>query len=119
MMAQPRLGHVDARPATRPRTPAEVEVLPLHEERLVEAAELEQHAAPDEHRCAVRAHGWHDAVRRRVVLEMEAGYVLVPQAPPREPRARVDHAAVVLAELRGVGREASLVRVERLAEVRE
>ena len=43
-VAQPRLGHVDARPAARPRAPAEVEVLPLHEERLVEAAELEQRA---------------------------------------------------------------------------
>ena len=37
-----RVGHVDARPAAEPRAPAQVEVLEVHEHRLVEAAEFEQ-----------------------------------------------------------------------------
>src|SRR5436190_22871071 len=47
-------GHVDRLPAAKPGAPAHVDLLELHEERLVEAAELEQQVAPDEHRGTVR-----------------------------------------------------------------
>src|SRR5205814_4601934 len=45
---QRRSGDVDRRPAAQPRAPAEVEVLPVEEEGLVEAAELVEAAAPHE-----------------------------------------------------------------------
>ncbi len=51
-----RPGHRRCRPAAQPCPPAKVEILPLHEERLVEAAELAEDARRDEHRGAVRAH---------------------------------------------------------------
>src|SRR5947207_1211763 len=105
-MSHASSGNIDGRPAANPRAPAEVEVFPLHEEGLVEAAELQMLAPPNEHRGAVRAHRWNDVRRRRDRIEMEAGKELAQQPAARQRRARVNRPVAVPLELLRVSREA-------------
>src|SRR6185437_5945266 len=75
-----RVRHVYARPAASPCAPAKVQVLPLHEEGRIEAAELEQLRPPDEHGRAVCADRRNRLAGGDIVLEMEPGDVLVEHA---------------------------------------
>ena len=116
-MAQPRVRDVDAAAPAQPRAPAEVEVLPLHEERLVEAAELEQQLAADEHRGAVGAHRRDDLGRSATtVIEVETRDVLAEEPAAGEGRARLDVARRVPVDLAGIGGEER--RVLRRARLR-
>ena len=110
---QPGVRDVDAAVATQPRAPAEVEVLPLQEEGLVEAAELEQELAADEHRGAVGAHCRHGLAAGDVVIEVETRDVLPQEPPAGERRARLHVAPSLPVDLAGVGREERAVRGER------
>src|SRR6266571_4206343 len=81
--------HVHSRPLAQPGAPAEIQILPFHEKRLVEAAELEHHLAAHEHRGTVRAYGWGELRRLDQVVEMQSGEILARHPAGADGRARV------------------------------
>ena len=105
--------HVHARPGAQPCTPAEVDVLEVHEHRLVEAAQLEHPFPAHQHRSSVRAERGHDGRSRDSEVEPEAGQRLTQQRAPPQGHAGVHEPLPRPVELLRVGGEAVRVLVER------
>ena len=103
---------MDARPAAVPRPPAEIDVLEVHEHRLVEAAERQEPIAADEHGGAVRAHRRDDVLRRCTQIEAEARQRLAEEGPAPSGSPDRGQGATVQAELLRVGGETGRVVLE-------
>src|SRR5688572_10843512 len=91
-MANDRAGHVPALPARRCRPVAEVDLLAVHPEAFVEAAELLQHRAAEQEAAAEHPVGL-DGLGWTLVEEVVVALVLERRAQAAERRAADERAA--------------------------